>query len=72
MMMQATSAPGGLPGTKSTTEEIAALFHVEPQTPRAALCRQGHYMGLVPIKLPNGRLLWDTADAQRLASGEVA
>ncbi|MBL0354374.1 MAG: DNA-binding protein [Dechloromonas sp.] len=45
---------------------------MEPQTLRASLCRNGHYMGLRPVKLPNGRLLWDAAEVERLTAGEVA
>ena len=55
-----------------TTEELAALLRIVPQTPRASLCRFGHYMGMRPVKLPNGRLLWNASDVARLTSGEVA
>jgi hypothetical protein len=57
--------------THLTTEELAALFGAAPQTPRASLCRIGHWMGMRPVKLPNGRLLWNAAEAERLASGGV-
>jgi hypothetical protein len=57
---------------KLSTEATAASFWVEPQTLRASLCRNGHYMGLRPVKLPNGRLLWDAAEVERLTAGEVA
>jgi len=57
-MKHATPAP-----KYYSTEELAALFRVAHQTPRAALCRNGHYLGMRPIKLPNGRLLWNAADA---------
>ena len=72
--MQANSptAPSARIGAKFTTEEAAATLRVAPQTPRASLCRLGHWMGMRPVKLPNGRLLWDAAEVQRLASGEVA
>ncbi len=56
-------------GSKLSTEELAEVLRVAVQTPRAALCRQGHYLGMVPVKLPNGRLLWDAAEVQRLTSG---
>lgn len=59
-------------GAKLSTEEAAAKLRAEPQTPRASLCRLGHWMGMRPVKLPNGRLLWDAAEVERLASGEVA
>lgn len=59
-------------GAKITTEEAAATLRVASQTPRASLCRLGHWMGMRPVKLPNGRLLWDAAEVERLASGEAA
>lgn len=57
---------------KLDTAEAAATLRVKPQTLRRALCLQGHYFGIRPTKLPNGRLLWDVADLDRLAAGEVA
>lgn len=54
-----------------STEELAAALKVQPQTARAGLCRDGHYLGLRPIKLPNGRLLWDASAVDALLNGEV-
>lgn len=71
-MKQITTAPTARTGAKLSTEELAAHFRVAEQTPRASLCRLGHWMGLRPVKLPNGRLLWDAAEVERLASGGVA
>ena len=71
-MKQITAVPTARTGAKVTTEEAAATLRVAPQTPRASLCRLGHWMGMRPVKLPNGRLLWDAAEVERLASGEVA
>lgn len=51
-----------------STEELAALLRLKPQSLRAALCRDGHYFGLRPRKLPNGRLLWPTDAVERLTS----
>lgn len=45
-----------------STESLADLLHIQPQSIRAAYCRHGHYLGMVPVKLPNRRLLWP-ADA---------
>jgi len=56
---------------KLTTEELAAFLRVVPQTVRAGLCRKGHFCGLKPLKLPNGKLLWDSAEVERLLSGTV-
>lgn len=41
-----------------TTEKLAELLGVKPDTIRRGFCVDGAYLGLVPIKLPNGRLLW--------------
>lgn len=57
---------------KLDTAEAADLLRIRPQTLRRALCLQGHYFGMRPVKLPNGRLLWDAADLDRLTAGEVA
>lgn len=56
---------------KIDTKELADLLKCKPNTPRRAFCVQGHYMGLRPIKLPNGRLLWDREEVERLINGEV-
>lgn len=66
------TAPPARPGVKVTTEAMTARFGVATQTPRASLCRLGHWMGMRPVKLPNGRLLWDAAEIERLLNGEVA
>lgn len=71
-MKQITTAPTARTGAKLSTEEAAAKLRAASQTPRASLCRLGHWMGMRPVKLPNGRLLWDAAEVERLASGEVA
>jgi len=57
---------------KLSTEEFAEKVRVRPQTIRAALCRSGHYLGLRPVKLQTGKLLWDAAAAERVLNGEVA
>lgn len=52
-----------------TTEELAARLGLRPQTLRAALCRNGNYFGLRPVKLPNGRLLWPADSFEKLTGG---
>ncbi len=51
-----------LPGEPSpltlTTAQLAKALHVQPQTIRRGLCADGHWQGLTPEKLPNGRLLF--------------
>ncbi len=36
---------------------------------RTAVWRNGHFNGIKPIKLPNGRLLWPADSVERLTSG---
>lgn len=64
--------PSIRPAAKITTEEMAGQLRIVPQTARAGLCRNGHYLGMRPVKLPNGKLLWDAAAVERLTAGEVA
>jgi len=51
---------------KITTKEFAAALSIQQQSIRSALCRAGHYLGLVPVKLPNGRMLWDAQSVHLL------
>lgn len=51
---------------KLSTDEFAEWLHVKSQTIRAGLCRDGHYLGLRPVKLPNRRLLWDSSEVREL------
>jgi len=44
-----------------TTKQVAADNCVKPQSVIAALCRNGHYLGLRPKKLPNRLLAWPLA-----------
>lgn len=53
-----------------TTEALAAELQLKPQTLRAALCRNGHYYGIRPVKLPNRRLMWPAEAVAHLLSGE--
>lgn len=55
-----------------TTEQAAAAFHVRPQTLRAALCRDGHYLGIRPSKGPNRFLLWPADKIGALIAGDQA
>lgn len=56
---------------KIDTLEAAQRLRIKPQTLRRSLCLSGHYLGMRPVKLPNGRLLWDSAAVDALLSGEV-
>jgi hypothetical protein len=56
------------------TETFAKLFQVKPETARRGYCVKGHYMGIRPHKLPNGRLLWpaDARDKVLQQDGQTA
>lgn len=56
-----------------STETLASQLSIKPQSIRARVCRTGSYFGLVPKKLPNGRLLWPSDASERLLqSGKPA
>jgi hypothetical protein len=52
------------------TEAAAERLGIKPQTLRAALCRQGHYCGLVPVKMPSRLLLWPADAIERLIEAQ--
>lgn len=52
-----------------STEELAILSKLRPNTIRSSLCRLGHWLGIRPTKLANGRLLWDAAEVARVLRG---
>ncbi len=52
-----------------STEEFAAALKVKPQSIRAAYCRDGHYLNVIPVKLVNGRLLWPADGVDALVAG---
>jgi hypothetical protein len=53
--------PEGIPASL-TTEHLAKLLGVRPQTVRRSYCLSGHYCGLVPVKLENRRLIWPLSE----------
>ena len=55
-----------------TTKEYGELTRVEPESIRRAYCVHGHYLGVKPLKLPNGRLLWPKAEALRVLGAGMA
>ena len=55
--------------TLLTTEQLAEQAHLKPQSLRAAFCRDGHWCGIRPTKLPNRRLLWPADQVTALLSG---
>ena len=56
---------------KITTAELAKMTRDRSPSIRTALSRTGHYLGLRPVKLPNGRLLWDAAAVDKILNGGV-
>lgn len=49
-----------------STAAVAEKLRVEQNTIIAGLCRNGHYLGLRPVKLPNRRLLWSAEAVDQL------
>lgn len=54
-----------------STEALANELKVKPGTIRHSFSAKGHYLGLIPQKLPNRRLLWPAAAVTALLRGEV-
>lgn len=67
--MQTHTATGTTKAPRLSTDEAAARLKIKPQTLRAALCRDGHYLGARPIKSANRFLLWPLDQIERLADG---
>ncbi len=55
-----------------STEELAKGLGIKPQTLRAALCRDGKYFGIKPVKAKNRFLRWPADAVERLTAGEGA
>lgn len=49
-----------------TTEELAALLTLRPQSIRKRYCQTGAYFSVRPVKMPNGRLAWPADSIERL------
>ena len=52
------------------TQKFAESLGVQSASVRRALCVRGDYLGIVPRKLPNGRLLWPAAELDLLLREE--
>ena len=52
-----------------TTEQLAEQAQIKAQSLRAAFCRDGHWCGIRPVKLPNRRLLWPADAVNAVLSG---
>jgi len=53
-----------------STEELAAILAIEPQSILKSHSKDGSYLGIRPIKLPNRRLMWPVTGVKILLSGE--
>ncbi len=70
--MKNSQTPRGDDRPLLSTEEAAFRLGIKPQTLRAALCRNGEYLGVRPLKAKNRFLRWPAAEVERLLAGEVA
>lgn len=55
--------------THCSTEKWVAPLDYKKETAHSSYSKHGHFLGVVPIKLPNGRLMWPIAELERLLSG---
>lgn len=55
-----------------STAAAADALGVKPGSLATALWRHGHYCGIKPARLPNGRLLWPADEVENVASGARA
>lgn len=68
MKLHIIASPARL-GTAELAAGLRARGHaVQPQSIRRYLVEKGHYLGERPVKMPNGRLLWDAAAIERLTT----
>lgn len=56
----------------NTRRAAVVLGGILPASLATALYRNGHYCGIKPTKLPNGRLLWAADEIDALAAGAHA
>lgn len=57
------------PRSYSTRRTGEVLGGIQSGSLATALYRNGHYCGITPVKLPNGRLLWPADEVDALAAG---
>lgn len=55
-----------------STDQAAARLGIKAQSLRAAICRDGAYFGVRPLKAPNRFLRWPADEIDRLLTGEAA
>lgn len=49
-----------------TTKEVAERMRIAPTTVHKRCCAHGDFWGVLPVKAPNGRLLWPMEAIQAL------
>jgi hypothetical protein len=54
-----------------STATAAAILQVVPHTLRVAHSMRGGFYGVIPIKAPNGRLLWPADPVDAMATGSA-
>jgi len=53
-----------------STAQFAKILGIQSKSIVRYLCINGHYLGIKPRKLPNGRLMWPVAKIQTLLGVE--
>ena len=61
-----------VPLYRLTTDEFAAERRVLPQSVRKQYAATGAYCGIVPLRLPNRRLLWPADTIKQIAASQLA
>ena len=54
-----------------STKKCADKLNVKPATIYSGYCNDGHYCGIVPVKLPNRFLLWKESDIAKVLNGGI-
>ena len=55
-----------------STNELANLYRIKPDSIRRSLCVNGHWLGMRPLKAENGRLLWSADESVgKLKTGQA-
>lgn len=53
-----------------STAQLGQALGLQPDTIRRHHSLSGAFLGIVPVKLPNGRLLWPAEKVAELVKGE--
>ncbi|MCV2370017.1 DNA-binding protein [Roseateles oligotrophus] len=70
-MEKANTSPGSAPGRYGlSTDEFAAQHRVLAQSIRKQLWANGSYFGIVPLRLPNRKLLWPKDSVEKLLEAQ--